>query len=344
MPPASSRRRAWLAATASGSSAVRSPRLSDANGPSDTPPWRVVNSTRASPSRAVEVVAVPLDHSRRVLRATASWSAASSPTRPSSSASRTARRRAPSSGPRGTPAAMRSSPVIASRRWRSCASQRRASGVPVAATASAGAVPNARSATDGGAPARSTARSAAAASQRPPPGRREPDVGHVASDGRQHGERRVAGVAEHAERPLDRRAVHLQPGRQAQLHGALQRGDGVGLGEREAQLVADPRARDGGERARGDRLAGQLARARLDLEAEPGAVAREAPEARRVVEERPVVQHAQQPRPQVVLRARRLAQPPVPRSSAMALTVKSRRPRSSSSPAGRTSGSAPGDA
>ena len=155
---------------------------------------------------------------------------------------------------------MRSSPVIASRRWRSCASQRRASGVPVAATASAGAVPNARSATDGGAPARSTARRAAAASSVRRQADVSPSVGHVARDGRQHGERGVAGVAERVERPLHRRAIDVQPRRQPELHGALQRRDGVGLGERQAQLVADARPRHGGERARGDRLAGQLAR------------------------------------------------------------------------------------
>ena len=96
---------------------------------------------------------------------------------------------------------------------------------------------------------------------------------------------------------------------------------------------------------RGDRARGQQAVLLLDLEAQPRAVAREPQQARGIVDEALLVQYPQAPGLEVLKRVRRraqLARLGPPRATAIALTVKSRRARSSSSVPGATSGSAPG--
>ena len=74
----------------------------------------------------------------------------------------------------------------------------------------------------------------------------------------------------------------------------------VGLGEREPQLVPEPLAADARP---GPAAAASAAVLRLDREAQPGGVARDAPDAGRIVDERALVQHAQDAVAQVVERA-----------------------------------------
>ena len=87
--------------------------------------------------------------------------------------------------------------------------------------------------------------------------------------------------------------------------------------------------------------AGELGRVRLELEAEPRPVARDPPQPRRVVAEARVVQDAQPPRGEIVERVLDRAQLAAGRSSASALTVTSRRSRSSAIAAGADVGQRP---
>ena len=201
--------------------------------------------------------------------------------------------------------------MIASRRWRSCASQRRASGVPVAATASAGARRTRGPRPTAGAPARSTGAQGRRGVERPRQAAVSPRSGTS---------RATVASTVSAGSPASPSAssARCTAARSTSSHGASpssaalsSAATGSGSASASAQLVADARPRDGGQRPVRDGLAGQRAGVRLHLEAQPGAVAGEAPQARGVVDEGPVVQDAQQPRAQVLLRARRLAQPPV---------------------------------
>ena len=76
------------------------------------------------------------------------------------------------------------------------------------------------------------------------------------------------------------------------------------------QLVADPRARDGGERVARDRLARQPLGLRVEREAEPRGVAHGAQQPGGVVEEAAVVQHADRLRVEVAEPAVRVVQVP----------------------------------
>jgi hypothetical protein len=90
---------------------------------------------------------------------------------------------------------------------------------------------------------------------------------------------------------LDRRDDVARP-----RAAGLQRRDGVGLGEQQPHLVADPVARDRAPVGR----AGQRGRPLLHREPQPRRVARHPQDTRGVVGERALVQHPQAPRGDVV--------------------------------------------
>ena len=96
----------------------------------------------------------------------------------------------------------------------------------------------------------------------------------------------------------------VELGQRPQLLERRQGGRRVGLGERQAQLGAEARARDAGERPALDRLGRQARCALLRRELQPAGVAREAQQARGVVDEAALVQHPQRTARQVLQRVR----------------------------------------
>ena len=131
-PPAGAGSRSTFA----GASSVSRPRFSDANGPLETPP----RARREDGPRVRQVgddlVVLPAEggqlHGVKRVGPRASW-AARSGARPSSIATVARASPSPTAAP-VRPAATRSSPVIASRRWRTSSSQRRAPASPAAAS------------------------------------------------------------------------------------------------------------------------------------------------------------------------------------------------------------------
>ena len=127
-----------------------------------------------------------------------------------------------------------------------------------------------------------------------------------------------------------------------------ERRERVRLAGEQAQLGADPGPAHRRQRAAAAGVVGERARVRLDGEAKAAGVAGEAQQPRRVIDEAPVVEHAQHACFQVG-RQRAGSDANVPgcgpvSAIAPVLTVKSRRFRSSLSSAGSTSGRAPGRA
>ena len=267
-----------------------------------------------------------------------------------------------SRGPRGTPAASRSSPSIRSATWRSVVEpapngSSRAPGAgerdgldrqPARATRASSDGRCAASAAAATAGARAAARSDRAL------GGLEVQAGEalvrvvavLGERGRQDDEvgaaRRLSGSSASAavarSRSTSSHGAQAEPRRRSRAPPMR-----VGLGEREAQLVADPRARHALRVARGDgrrrELGACAARARSPA-ARRSARSATAASGRRGSSRR-AGRAAGPPRGRRA-RARRHAARRVERSSAIALTVTSRRSRSSSIEAGRTSGSAPG--
>ena len=277
---------------------------------------------------------------------------------------------APISGPRGTPAASRSSPVICRRTWRTrleplarCgggARRARPASAAASATASGVCTDSAARSCDGVAGARhrrdESGRGERAAHRTLAVARGELQLVEQAEDHRlrvlrghdrqvqqQRGHQqqvRAPVRRQQRQRALGEVAFEAQPPARARASTpssaiASSAASGVGFAERQAQLGADARARDGRQRAvRAAPRAASAAVCRLELEAEPRAVARESQQARGVVDEAALVQHAQATGVEILERVldARAARPRCapPSATAIALTVKSRRARSSS--------------
>ena len=292
--------------------------------------------------------------------ATASWASRSRRLAVEARHAGRPRGRARALRPAGRRRRSRSSPSISSVTWRSSSSHARAASgapsAPASATASTGAPRTAAAISDGarrrGQLALDALRPGAGRHDRPArcatnpsPSSHAPASAErrrpAAPPSSSRSPRPSAGSS--VERPRGHGAIERHPApRSGQSGDPCERLERRRLAQQQAQLVAHPRRRDGRQRATGDASAASAAVSGLDREAQPRRVAHEPQQPRRVVEERALVQdpqHAARRDPHSACGAA-TARPSS--RHAIALTVKSRRSRSSASVAGCTSGSAPG--